>query len=72
MAGGLAVIAAADAREPVVLCSGCGADTMSCGIKRGLSGRRCCDQCGHVDDRDINSEGEVSKAVDTSASVGES
>jgi len=36
--------------QPPVICSTCGADAMSCGIKRGLSGRRCCDHCGHDDD----------------------
>ena len=45
------VIAAADAREPVVICSGCGADEMGCQVKLGLGGRRCCADCGHDDDR---------------------
>ncbi len=45
------MIAAADAREPVVICSGCGADEMGCQVKLGLGGRRCCADCGHDDDR---------------------
>lgn len=33
--------------EPPTRCSECGADAMGCGIKRGLSGRRCCPGCSH-------------------------
>lgn len=31
-------------------CAACGADRYSCGIKAGLSGRRCCGDCTHQPD----------------------
>ncbi len=45
------MIATPDARKPMI-CQACRADEMSCGVKAGLSGRRCCDECGHDDDHD--------------------
>ncbi len=42
---------ATDDRPPPARCATCGADSMGCGVKLGLSGRRCCADCGHDDDR---------------------
>ncbi len=36
---------------PQAICSHSRADSMSCEVKFGLGGRRCCDDCGHDDDR---------------------
>ncbi len=33
--------------QPPTICPSCGADEMGCQVKSGLSGRRCCDECGH-------------------------
>lgn len=30
-----------------VRCKDCNADEMGCAVKRGLSGRACCDACSH-------------------------
>lgn len=35
--------------RPPPRCGHCGADSMCCEVKAGLSGRRCCDACSHVD-----------------------
>jgi hypothetical protein len=37
---------ATDDRPPTT-CPHCGADLMSCDVKAGLSGRRCCEDCEH-------------------------
>lgn len=37
---------ASDDREPTT-CPACGADSMGCAVKAGLSGRRCCTDCTH-------------------------
>ncbi len=43
-----------DGRQ-VVICLSCGADEMGCAVKAGLSGRRCCADCGHDDhDRKVD------------------
>lgn len=39
--------AAVDSTQAPPRCSECGADEYSCDIKRGLSGRRCCEDCTH-------------------------
>ncbi len=36
-----------DERPAESRCAGCGADRSGCGIKKWLSGRRCCASCDH-------------------------
>lgn len=33
------------------VCESCGGDLMSCQVKAGLSGRPCCQDCGHQEPR---------------------
>lgn len=44
----IAPLAAVDTSVPT-RCHECGADQFGCQTKAGLSGRRCCDSCTHVD-----------------------